>query len=76
MTPRERVLAVLNGQKPDLVPRLSDLDYWATALIGRGDKTQDFKQSDALMLPGLTVQVETDAHGASVAATQGCIEIT
>ena len=27
MTPRERWLAVLNGQKPDRVP----MDYWGTA---------------------------------------------
>jgi hypothetical protein len=49
MTPRERVLAVLNGQKPDRVPWFGDLDYWATALIGRGLKPYDFKQSDAYL---------------------------
>ncbi len=47
MTPRERVLGILNGSKPDRVPWLGDLDYWATALIGRGIKPIDFKQSDA-----------------------------
>jgi hypothetical protein len=49
MTPRERVLAVLNGQKPDRVPWFGDLDYWATALIGRGEKPKDFKLSDAYL---------------------------
>jgi len=49
MTPRERVLAILNGQKPDLVPWFGDLDYWATALIGRGEKPHDFKASDAYL---------------------------
>jgi hypothetical protein len=49
MTPRERVLAVLNGQKPDRVPWFGDLDYWATALIGRGEKPSDFKRSDAYL---------------------------
>jgi len=49
MTPRERVLAVLNGQQPDRVPWFGDLDYWATALIGRGEKPQDFKRSDAYL---------------------------
>jgi hypothetical protein len=39
-------LAVLNGQKPDRVPWFGDLDYWATALIERGEKPQDFKASD------------------------------
>jgi hypothetical protein len=47
MTPKERVLAVLNGQRPDRVPWFGDLDYWATALIGRGEKPKDFKKSDA-----------------------------
>ena len=45
MTPRERVLVVLNGQRPDRVPWFGDLDYWATALIGRGQKPLDFKTS-------------------------------
>jgi len=49
MTPRERVLAVLNGQRPDRVPWFGDLDYWATALIGRGEKPPDFKRSDAYL---------------------------
>jgi uroporphyrinogen-III decarboxylase len=47
MTPRERLLAVLNGQKPDRVPWFGDLDYWVTALIERGEKPQDFRRSDA-----------------------------
>jgi uroporphyrinogen-III decarboxylase len=47
MTPRERVLAVLNGQKPDRVPWYGDLDYWVTALIERGEKPKDFRRSDA-----------------------------
>lgn len=45
MTPRERVLAVLNGKKPDRVPWLGDLDYWATAWVGRGLKPQGFQKS-------------------------------
>ena len=47
MTPRERVLRVLRGQRPDCVPWFGDLDYWATALIGRGEKPPDFKTSAA-----------------------------
>src|SRR5208337_2496127 len=47
MTPRERVLAILGGRKPDRVPWFGDLDYWATALIGRGEKPKDFKPGDA-----------------------------
>ena len=46
MTPRERVLAILSGRKPDLVPWFGDLDYWATAMIGRGERPKDFKQRD------------------------------
>jgi hypothetical protein len=49
MTFRERVLAVLNRQKPDVVPWFGDLDYWATALIHRGEKPQNFKTSDAYL---------------------------
>lgn len=47
MTPRERVLAILKKGKPDKVPWFGDLDYWATALIGRREKPKDFKESDA-----------------------------
>lgn len=31
MTPRERLLAVYSGQKPDAVPALADLSYWHAA---------------------------------------------
>ncbi len=47
MTPREGVLAVLGGEAPDAVPWFGDLDYWATALIGRGEKPEGFKTSPA-----------------------------
>lgn len=46
MTPRERVLAILNGKTPDRVPWFGDLDYWATTLIGRGERRKDFKQTN------------------------------
>ena len=46
MTPRERILAVLKGEKPDLVPWFGDLDYWANSLIKRGIKPVGFIQSD------------------------------
>jgi len=49
MTPRERVLRVLRGQRPDAVPWFGDLDYWATALIGRGLKPPNFKTSRAYL---------------------------
>lgn len=45
MTPRERALKVLRGEAPDVVPWFGDLDYWATALIGRGLKPDGFKTS-------------------------------
>ena len=47
MTERERVLTLLRGGRPDRVPWFGDLDYWATALIGRGQKPPDFKASEA-----------------------------
>jgi len=47
MTHRERVLAVLNGARPDQVPWFGDLDYWASALIAQGTKPDGFKESAA-----------------------------
>ncbi len=49
MSSRERVLAVLRGQRPDCVPWFGDLDYLATALIGRGQRPKGFKQSAAYL---------------------------
>jgi hypothetical protein len=46
MTPRQRIMKILNGEKPDRVPWFGDLDYWATALICRGEKPKDFKFSN------------------------------
>jgi len=47
MTERKRVLTLLAGGRPDRVPWFGDLDYWATALIGRGVRPAGFKESDA-----------------------------
>jgi len=49
MTPRQRLLALLSGQQPDQVPWYGDLDYWATALIGRQLRLPDFKTSAAYL---------------------------
>ena len=49
MTPRERVLALLSGEQPDQVPWFADLDYYASGLIARGERPQDFKTSDAYL---------------------------
>ncbi len=46
MTHRERVLAVLRGQKADMVPWFGDLDYYATARISRGERPTNYKESD------------------------------
>ncbi len=46
MTPRERILAILNGTRPDQVPWFGDLDYWANSLIKKGLKPGNFIQSD------------------------------
>ena len=46
MTPRERILKTLKGEKADQVPWFGDLDYWATALIAQGKRPPDFKASD------------------------------
>ena len=47
MTPRERALTILKGEQPDQVPWFGDLDYWATARIGRKEFPDDFKQQNA-----------------------------
>ena len=49
MTDRERVLTLLRGGQPDQVPWFGDLDYLATAMIGRGERPADFKQSAAYL---------------------------
>jgi len=49
MTPRERVLTILKGGQPDQVPWFADLDYWAAALIARGERPRDFRTSDAYL---------------------------
>lgn len=45
MTPRERILTLLKGARPDRVPWFGDLDYWASALIAQGVKPAGFKES-------------------------------
>jgi hypothetical protein len=45
MTPRERILALLAGNRPDQVPWFGDLDYWAGALVAQGKKPGRFKES-------------------------------
>lgn len=45
MTPRERILTLLNGGQPDRVPWFGDLDYWYTALLAQGMRTAGFRES-------------------------------
>jgi len=45
MSPRERLLAVLAGRRPDRVPWFGDLDYWAAALERRGERPPGFRRS-------------------------------
>jgi hypothetical protein len=47
MTPREQLLAIVNGIQPDRVPWFGDLDYWASALIAKHERPRDFKESAA-----------------------------
>jgi Uroporphyrinogen decarboxylase (URO-D) len=47
LSPRERVLTLLRGGQPDRVPWFGDLDYLATAMIARGQRSADFKRSRA-----------------------------
>lgn len=46
MTHRERVLAVLRGEKADFVPWFGDLDYYTTAQVSQGKRPGSFKESD------------------------------
>jgi uroporphyrinogen-III decarboxylase len=46
MSPRERLLSIIRGEQPDIVPWFGDLDYWANSLIKRGLKPKDFILSD------------------------------
>ena len=46
MTPRERLLTILSGSKPDQVPWFGDLDYLANSMIKRGLRPPDFILSD------------------------------
>jgi len=46
MTHRERILTILKGKQPDLLPWCGDLDYWANSLIKRGLKPEGFIQSE------------------------------
>lgn len=46
MTPRQRILTILEGKQPDQVPWCGDLDYWANSLIKRGLKPKGFVLSD------------------------------
>ena len=56
MTPRERLLAVYRGEKPDRVPVLADLSYWHAAhgggkfVPGRTDGANSDKISQLLEL--------------------------
>lgn len=43
---RERVLAVLRGEKADMVPWLGDMDYYTTAQISQGKRPTDFRERD------------------------------
>lgn len=46
MSPRERILTILQGKQPDQVPWCGDLDYWANSLVKRGLKPERFILSD------------------------------
>jgi hypothetical protein len=49
MTPRERLLCVLRGERPDRVPWFGDLDYWATAREARGETSAGWKRERAYL---------------------------
>ena len=50
MNLRERVLAVLNGQKPDFVPWLGDLSYWIYGLEKEAKLPEKFREHGLFQL--------------------------
>jgi hypothetical protein len=73
-------IQVLNSPRVDAIASKNELKISCVGnstfrIMAPGAETNNI-QRDAWVLPGLTVQVETDARDASVAATQGYIEIT
>jgi hypothetical protein len=46
MSPREQVITILQGKRPAKVPWFGDLDYWASSLVARRQKPDDFIHSD------------------------------
>jgi len=46
VTPRERVLRLLAGKKPDRVPWFGDLDYYTAGQTVRGERPEGFTRSD------------------------------
>jgi hypothetical protein len=49
MGARERVLAVLDGQEPDRVPWMGDLDYWVSSLRLSGALPERYMQTEGLL---------------------------
>ena len=50
MNPRDRIIAVLKGEKPDLVPWFGDLDYWITGLKAQGISQDSYQGSGLFKL--------------------------
>jgi len=48
MTPRQRILALLNGDKPDQVPWFGDLDYWINGLKSQGRMPEKYQGSEGI----------------------------
>jgi hypothetical protein len=46
MSPREQVIRILQGKKPEFVPWFGDLDYWASSLVVRKQKPANFINSE------------------------------
>lgn len=49
MTPRERLLTLFSGRRPDRIPWFGDLDYWAFSLVVRGKRPAGFQRSGAYL---------------------------
>ena len=56
MTFRERLLAVFNGEKPDVLPWMADLTYWRAAHLHMGDLPEQYRSDEGF------VQLHRDYH--------------
>ena len=48
MTLKERLLAVMEGREPDVMPWFSDITYWYGAAAGRGTLPERWRDGEGI----------------------------